>query len=112
MNHSREESGESSLLLMLPPGLLVGRVWPEELVIVGVRVCRTLREELMQHATRVVLAAKPASFFSSRCDMEQTWFRWCRVITRLNLSSGWCAGAYGAGWQVSFSEQQFDLPQM
>eukprot|EP00961_Rhodomonas_salina_P174223 2349155-Rhodomonas_salina.3 len=45
---------EKITICNLPPGLL-GRLWPSERVVMGIRVCRSIRQQLASHAQDVVL---------------------------------------------------------
>eukprot|EP00961_Rhodomonas_salina_P030767 413778-Rhodomonas_salina.1 len=47
---------ECMLLLLLPT--LLGHVWPAERVVIGLRVCKQLRRELMVHCSSIALAQR------------------------------------------------------
>ena len=41
--------------LQLLPRVLLGRVWPAERVVMGMRVCKWMHKELVWHAEKVLL---------------------------------------------------------
>ena len=49
-------SGACSLLLL--PSSLLESIWPAERVVLGLRVCKKLREELQRHSSNVALVIK------------------------------------------------------
>eukprot|EP00961_Rhodomonas_salina_P056806 763323-Rhodomonas_salina.1 len=50
--------GAGCPLLCLEPSL-IGRVWPAERVVAGLRVCKQIRRELLVHAGRVLVVKRP-----------------------------------------------------
>eukprot|EP00961_Rhodomonas_salina_P158372 2131776-Rhodomonas_salina.1 len=56
-------------LLSLTPAVL-GLVWPAERVVVGLRVCKELRRDLMVHCNGIVLAHGKGASLCERCLSE------------------------------------------
>eukprot|EP00961_Rhodomonas_salina_P202767 2735488-Rhodomonas_salina.2 len=57
-----ENAKECGLLFLLPA--VVGHLWPPERVVVGLRVCKQLRRDLIAHCASIVLEKKPGARLS------------------------------------------------
>eukprot|EP00961_Rhodomonas_salina_P033981 457363-Rhodomonas_salina.1 len=63
------QAAEECTLLVLPPTVL-GYVWPAERGIMGMRVCKQLRRDLIVHCGSVVLVQKAGTTLSEHCVSE------------------------------------------
>eukprot|EP00961_Rhodomonas_salina_P243307 3287774-Rhodomonas_salina.1 len=63
-----EMAAESRLLLLLPT--LLGHLWPGERVVIGLRVCKQLRRDLLVHCGSVILVPKEEAILSCCCILE------------------------------------------
>lgn len=76
-------------LLSLPPALM-GLVWPAERGVVGMRVCKQLRRDLLVDCRSIVLTHKTGAFLSKRCISKD--FRRlpkCALVTMKLKKGNW-----------------------
>lgn len=75
---------EECTLLSLTPTVL-GHVWPAEREVVGMRVCKQLRRDLIVHCSRIVLVGKAGATLVERCVSEDL----CRLPENLMVTLKW-----------------------
>eukprot|EP00286_Rhodomonas_abbreviata_P003540 CAMPEP_0181347140 /NCGR_PEP_ID=MMETSP1101-20121128/33721_1 /TAXON_ID=46948 /ORGANISM="Rhodomonas abbreviata, Strain Caron Lab Isolate" /LENGTH=477 /DNA_ID=CAMNT_0023459337 /DNA_START=80 /DNA_END=1510 /DNA_ORIENTATION=+ len=101
--------GQTDKLQLLPRALL-GRVWPAERVVMGLRVCHWMHTKLAAHVEKVLLVGRDIPV--RPCSVIQTlsWFQSSKVLLEWNgfslcLPTNMDALAFGIGAVIAGGEE-------